>query len=149
MITEKNIQIDDNTYHSKAEALSVISDFISKKTGITTSDLMEGFQERELESNTAIGDEIAIPHAILSKINQSYVFFHIFEKGVDWQAFDKQKVRIVFSLVIAKSEHNNQHIRKLSSIATSLMDEDVQKFLKHNRNKKALCKKINEMEEKL
>lgn len=149
MVTEQDIQINDNNYSSKASALAIISLFASERTGIDANQLLAGFQKREVESNTAIGEEFAIPHAILSGINQSYVFLHIFENGIDWEAYDDKKVRIAFSLIVAQENHNDQHIRKLSAIACSLMDEEVQKILKESRNKKELSNLVNEMGEKL
>ncbi len=149
MVTENDIQINSSKYENKQQALEEISTFVSKRTNIDKDKLLAGFLEREQESNTAIGDEFAIPHAVLTDISDSYVFLHIFEDGVDWQAYDDKKVRIAFSLVVAGDLHNVQHIRKLSAIASNLMDEEVQKILKESRNKKELSNLVNKMGEKL
>ncbi len=148
-ITERNIQFIAGSFSNCNDAFKPMSEFISEVTKVNSKLIIDGFKARESESNTAIGDEVAIPHAILNGIEKSYVFLHLFEDGVDWNAYDQQKVKIVFSLVVAKDLHNDDHLRHLSSIAMSLMDEEYRMQLKTERDLNKLVYIINEMGGKL
>ncbi len=148
-ITPQDINIIDRGFENCEQFLENASKFIANRTGYNQELLLAGFKEREAESNTAIGDGFAIPHAVLDGIPDSKVFLHIIDQGINYEAFDDQLVNVAFSLVIAKENHNDAHLRQLSSIAISLMDENNQYVLKHEKDLDVLCDLVNRMGEKL
>ncbi len=144
MVTQEMIQIINNKNILKTEeALKIISKFEAEYLKLDEDKLYEGYQERECLGNTAIGSGFATPHAIIDHVKGSYVFLHIFENGVDWDAYDCEKVKVVFGIVVNKNEHDNRHLRKIAAIAKSLMDEEFQTVLLTERDKEKLVNKIN------
>lgn len=148
-ITPQDINIIYAGFSSREEFFENASAFIEKRTGYQKELLFAGFKNRELESNTAIGDGFAIPHAVLEGVTDSKVFLHIIEEGIDYDAFDGELVKVAFSLVIAKENYNDAHLRQLSSIAISLMDENNQYVLKNEKDLDVLCSLVNRMGERL
>ncbi len=144
MVTQEMIQIINNESELKMdEALKIISKFEAEYLQLDESQLHEGYKEREKLGNTAIGLGFATPHSIISDVNGSHVFLHIFENGVDWDAYDQEPVKVVFGIVVNKNEHDNRHLRKIAAIAKSLMDEEFQSVLLNERDKQKLVNKIN------
>lgn len=148
-LTKEKIQICDEHFVSKGEFLERSSEFIGDKLGIASNVMLRGFLAREEEASTAIGLGFAIPHAILKEADESHVFLHLVDNGVEYEAYDDIDVTVVFSLVIAENNYNQEHLRRISSIARSLMDEENQRILKTERNLETLVSLVNGMEENL
>lgn len=148
-ITSSDINIIDGHFENKLDFLTAVSKFIASRINCDYQQLLVGFLQREEESNTAIGEGFAIPHAVIEGVAESRVFLHIIDQGVNYEAFDDQQVKVAFSLIIAKEHYNEHHLRQLSSIAMSLMDEKNQAILKTEKDKKILCEVVNRMGEQL
>lgn len=148
-ITSSDINIIDQHFDSKLDFLKEVSKFIENRMNCDYHQLLTGFLQREAESCTAIGEGFAIPHAVIEEVAESRVFLHIIDQGIDYGAFDDQPVTVAFSLVIAKQNYNQHHLRQLSSIAMSLMDEENQAVLKNEKDLQILCNVVNRMGEQL
>ncbi|KIR02969.1 PTS system, mannitol-specific IIA component [Lachnospiraceae bacterium TWA4] len=76
--------------------------------------------DKEKVFNTAIGNEIAIPHGIEASkdsIKQSGIAIMVFPNGTDWNG---EKVRVV----IAIAGRGDEHLDILAKIAGNLADTD-------------------------
>ncbi len=148
-LSKHNIHFIEEHCNSREVFFNLISNFIGDKLNIDPKRVYKGFELREAESCTAIGSGFAIPHAILSEVSESYVFLHIVDKGIDYGAYDDEPVTVAFSLIIAENNYNEKHLRQISSIARSLMNEDTQRTLKTERDVDKLLKLVNEMGDNL
>lgn len=148
-VTKNRIHFIEDYCDSREVFFDKISNFIGDQINIEPSIIYKGFELREEESCTAIGEGFAIPHAILSEASESYVFLHIIDKGVDYGAYDNQLVTVAFGLIIAEKNYNEKHLRQISSIARSLMDDETQRILKTERDVDKLVVLINGMGDNL
>ncbi|MFV0393543.1 MAG: PTS sugar transporter subunit IIA [Coprobacillaceae bacterium] len=148
-ISREAIHLVDSHCDSREQFFKITSEYIGKQLNINPDSVYKGFELRESESCTAIGSGFAIPHAILKDVNDSHVFLHLVDKGIEYGAYDNEPVTVAFSLIIAEDNYNERHLREISSIARSLMNEDTQKTLKTERNIDILVKLVNEMGDNL
>ncbi|HOK65359.1 MAG TPA: PTS sugar transporter subunit IIA [Anaerohalosphaeraceae bacterium] len=88
---------------------------------ISEEDILEALQERETLGSTAFGGQVAIPHCRLKSIQDFVVGAVTIPDGVDFEAADRQKVRLIV-FILAPAERPNAHIRLLSSISRALQN---------------------------
>lgn len=148
-LSRNNIHFIDSHCASREVFFDLISNFIGEHLNIDSNSVYEGFELREAESCTAIGSGFAIPHAILKDVEESSVFLHIADKGIDYGAYDGEPVTVAFGLIISENNYNEKHLRQISAIARSLMDEEIQLKLKTERNVDNLLEIVNEMGDNL
>jgi potassium/sodium efflux P-type ATPase len=82
--------------------------------------------EREQLGSTAIGNQIALPHARLATINQPYLFISTFTQGIDFQAMDEKPVRLLF-LFLTPLTDTATHLKILSRINMLIAKRDLVK----------------------
>lgn len=133
----------------KNQMLDKISKFIASKTDISQTEILSGLHKREIESNTAIGSGIAIPHAVLKHAKAAQVYLFLVKNKVNWQAYDGRNVDIIFTLIIPKEEYNESHLRQISVLVRHLMDENLQIFLRTETNQEKIYQKIKLIQEQL
>ena len=76
---------------------------------------------REEQSTTAVGNEVAIPHARVAGVETPTVLFaRIPGNGVDWQSPDNKTVRFVFLIAVPEGA-NKKHMKILAQLARALM----------------------------
>lgn len=85
--------------------------------------------EREKECTTGIGMGIAIPHCKDDSVNQAGFALIKLEYPIEWGSLDDQPVDYVIMLA-APNTSENVHLKMLSSLAASLMDDDFRDLLK-------------------
>lgn len=104
---------------------------------ISEEDILEALQVRETLGTTAFGGGVAIPHCRMKTISDFVVGILTVPDGVDFEAADKEKVRLIV-FMLAPADRPNAHIRLLSSISRTLQNpKEVQKLIKA-KNPKAL-----------
>jgi len=86
--------------------------------------ILKGFADREALGSTGIGEGIAIPHCRLEGVSEFVVGAMTVPKGVDFDAADGLKVRIVV-FIIAPLRETTEHLRLLSAISLALGAEGV------------------------
>ena len=85
--------------------------------------------DREKECTTGIGMGIAIPHCKDDSVNQAGFALIKLENPIKWGSLDDQPVDYVIMLA-APNTSENVHLKMLSSLAASLMDDDFRDQLK-------------------
>jgi len=114
---------------TKEEVLEELTSLL-EKTGkvIDRKEFLRVIREREELGSTGIGYNIAIPHARSSGIKSLVGAFGISQKGVDFDALDKEPVYLFFMLGAPKNAAGDY----LKALAT------VSRFLRHKRSHQAL-----------
>jgi PTS system nitrogen regulatory IIA component len=72
---------------------------------------------REKLGSTGLGHGVAIPHGRLPGLDRTIGVFLRTQKGVDFDAPDKEPVDLVFALLVPK-ESTEEHLQVLASIAS-------------------------------
>lgn len=102
------------------------------ESGYVTEKYTEALLEKEKVFNTAIGNNLAIPHGIesmMSEIKNSGIAIFTYPDGVDWGNGN------TVNLVIGIAAAGDDHVDLLSKIAMQCMDADsVQKIVHMNRD---------------
>ncbi|MCD6115503.1 PTS sugar transporter subunit IIA [bacterium] len=96
--------------------------------------LLETLLKRETLGSTGIGKNVALPHCRTLAISQICVVVGISQKGIDYNAIDKKKVKLFFLIVAPPQEKINQYLPLLGKIV---------EIVKDNKNRKNLLKTEN------
>lgn len=138
LIQENYIFLQEN-HHTKGEIL----DFIVQKAceyQICSSrkDLLEDLKKRELEFSTGLQDGFAIPHARSTAVNKVSVFFIRNKEELNWGTLDDSKVHYLFVLLVPEQNEGNIHLKMISQLATSLLEDDFKKVIQSSTDAKRL-----------
>ncbi|QTC40398.1 PTS fructose transporter subunit IIABC [Bacillus sp. V3] len=98
----------------------------------------EAILNREEESTTGIGMNIAIPHGKSDAVTKPSVVFGIKRDGVDWNSLDGSDAKLIFMIAVPKESEGNEHLKILQLLSRQLMDEEYrEKLLKVNTKEEA------------
>ncbi|KRG08431.1 fructose-specific PTS transporter subunit EIIC [Staphylococcus sp. NAM3COL9] len=84
--------------------------------------------KREMESTTAIGMNVAIPHAKSDAVKKPIVAVMNNKQGVNWDSLDGTLPKIVF-LIAVPSDSSDTHLKLLQRLSRALMDDDTRQSL--------------------
>lgn len=84
--------------------------------------------DRETIISTGIGGQTAVPHAKTAGIDKFFMVVGILAKGVDWDAIDGEKVRLVF-LIGGPARRQNEYLGILSYIVKIVRNKTCKKAL--------------------
>jgi len=85
--------------------------------------------KRETLSATAIGGNIAIPHARTDATKEFVIAFGRSVTGIDFGALDNQPVKLIFLMATPKEEGLNDYLKILSHLTRLLQKEDFRNAL--------------------
>lgn len=101
----------------------------SKMTGDASEKAIAvALSEREAQGSTGFGDEIAIPHARVSGLEDFIVFIAHAPKGVEFDSLDKKKVKIFF-VILGPEDRPSEHVQILAALSRSLSGTTLKKEL--------------------
>lgn len=83
---------------------------------------LKAVDERETLTTTAVGLEVAIPHARSPAVRQTAIAFGK-SKGFRWDRDGQEVVRLVFLLAVPSENPNKEYMGLLASLARMLVDE--------------------------
>ena len=107
----------------KAEALREVAGLAKKSSvleKVSEQEILVALQARESLGSTGVGKGIAIPHCRLKDVKDFVVGVLTVQSGVDFDALDGEKVRLIV-FIIAPEVVSNQHVRLLSVISQRLL----------------------------
>lgn len=117
------------TSMDKNEIIKELLDVLTGVHGeINSEEAFEGLIEREKIETTAIGHNVAIPHARIKNLAEVYLAFGITEEDVDFDAIDGQPVRLVF-LILFPEEDVNTQLALLARLSRLMKDETLRAAL--------------------
>ena len=108
---------------SKKNVLETISDNLANGDSGQKDTIFDKLYEREKLGTTAFGQGIAIPHARIPQIESPKILFMKLSEGIDFDAIDKKKVDLIFSLIVPDTK-DDFHLEILSKVA-SLVDNKI------------------------
>ncbi|ANQ65252.1 fructose-specific PTS transporter subunit EIIC [Staphylococcus equorum] len=114
---------------TRDEAIEHLVDQLNKYDYITdTERLKADVLKREMESTTAIGMNVAIPHAKSDAVKKPIVAVMNNKQGVNWDSLDGTLPKIVF-LIAVPSDSSDTHLKLLQRLSRALMDDDIRQIL--------------------
>ncbi len=135
-IIEKCVVLDIGEEMELVDFFKSVSDALSKRVKVKTSNLFQLISERERATSTVIAPGIAIPHIIIDGKELFDVVLVRCKKGIKFSE-SASKVHSVFVLIGSKDERNF-HLRALSAIAQVSQDSNFMKKWMSAKNEKAL-----------
>lgn len=97
--------------------------------------------DREEKATTAVGEEVAIPHARCAGVAEPVVAMARIPRGVDWAAPDGKPVRLAF-LIAVPQQSGKQHLKILAALARALMRQDFREGLLRARTAREVVKRV-------
>ena len=137
---DESVKHDDNVFQkdvinintnvkTKEEAIDYMVKNLKEHRFIDNEDFVkQAILDREAESTTAIGMNVAIPHAKSDAVNQPTVAVLQNKEGIDWISLDESLPKILFMIVVP-NDSNNTHLKLLQRLSRSLMDDKTREAL--------------------
>ncbi len=117
-LQEEYIMLDLENMN-KWETLDKLTELMHKThhiRSISLQKLKEGVKKRESEMSTGIGNNIAIPHAIIEGGPTIQGVIGVSRKGIDFESLDDKPVHIII-LIATPQKHYKYHLKALATIS--------------------------------
>ncbi len=120
----------------------IIDEMVNKldRNGVLSSkeQFKQAILNREQESTTGIGMNIAIPHGKSNAVTKPRVVFGIKKNGVDWSSLDGTDAKLIFMIAVPEESKGNAHLKILQMLSRKLMDDEYRnKLLSVNTKEEA------------
>ncbi|KAB7623820.1 PTS IIA-like nitrogen regulatory protein PtsN [Alkalilimnicola sp. S0819] len=124
LISLERIAVDADLA-SKKRSLETLSELLTRNADtLSANTVFEKLISRERLGSTGLGRGVALPHARIEGSSEALGAFIKLQSGVDFDAFDKQPVDLMFALVVP--EHfTDEHLQILSSLAELFSDQTL------------------------
>lgn len=140
-VMDQELVLLDLDAESRDVALQKMIDQLDKAGRLNDKEgYKEAVYEREKEFSTAFEGGVAIPHGKTDCAKYSSVVFARLKHPIQWDEESEEPVRMIFLLAIPQKEQGDGHLRILSSLATSIMEEDFVANLLQAEDAQQACK---------
>lgn len=137
VFSEEVIHISEQTL-SRDEAIDQLIEYLNEQGYITDqSQLKSDVLKREMESTTAIGMNVAIPHAKSDAVKAPIVAVMNNKQGVKWESLDGTLPQLIF-LITVPSDSSDTHLKLLQRLSRTLMDDETRQNLINATNSKQI-----------
>lgn len=136
----------ENKSRQKLEVIREVIENITPnlEMGVETSKIVECVLDRESQSTTGFGKNLAIPHSQIESLQRAVVIITRYNHPVNWESMDGEDVMQSFMILVPKNEEDNSHLKILSQLARKMMNEEFVSFVKSCEDKNELFEYINE-----
>jgi len=117
---------------SKKRAIQTVAELMALSINdddLAEMDIMDALVSREKIGSTAIGHGVALPHARIAELDHAMASVITLEKGVDFEANDKQDVDLVVGLLVPQ-ECDTEHLEILAGIAKRFSQESFREAVR-------------------
>ena len=99
--------------------------------------------KREKNGSTGFGKGVAVPHVKHPDIERMVAAVGVSQRGVEFNALDKQPVFSVFML-ISPADKPDQHLHAMESIFANLQNDQFRKFLRQASSRDEVVELLHE-----
>ena len=92
-------------------------------------DLLKAVLERERRGSTGFGRGVAVPHVKHKSVKQMAAAVGLSERGIEFNALDKQPVYSVF-LLLSPEDRPEEHLQAMEVIFKNLSKDTFRRFLR-------------------
>src|SRR5258706_5155211 len=130
----------------KEGALREVAELLKQNNWVTNFDaFIQEILERERVSNTALGHDVAIPHARTDQCCEILIAVGRSDNGIDFEAKDGQPVRLIF-LIGTPKQMVTDYLRVVGNLARLLRQDHVRESLLSAPDAAAFIKVIEDAE---
>lgn len=145
-MTGNNLIMLDLNVCTKEEAIKLLIDKLYSE-GVVSSkkEFFNTVMERELHSPTGLEKGLAIPHGKCEYVNKAaFAVARLNNKISNWESIDENnEVDLIFLLAIPKAEEGSTHLKLLSELSVSLMNEEFYNSLRTAKDSKEFLMNLN------
>lgn len=123
--TDKDSIIIGLKNKNKKGTLTAIIDFLIEKKKIkkeAKKEVLKSILQREEMGSTAIGGNIALPHARVDFVKLAVLCFVVSKDGIDFDSLDQEPVHII-ALLLSNQKEAGLHLKMLAFLARMLRDK--------------------------
>ncbi|AOM81805.1 PTS fructose transporter subunit IIABC [Salisediminibacterium beveridgei] len=132
---------------SKSAVIEELADVLDRAGKLSDRKaFIEAIEEREEQTSTGIGEQVAIPHAKTKAVKEPAIVFGRSLDGVDYDSLDGEPAKLFF-MIAATEGANRFHLDALSRLSTFLMDENFRAGLLGASSKEEVLELIDAKEE--
>ena len=106
---------------SATEAIEQLVASLAPPLGAMATRACRAVLDREAMASTGLGDEVAVPHAVIAGLARPMMALGFSTEGVDFNAPDDAPARVVFLLLMPPRSHD-QEVRILAAIARAVLE---------------------------
>lgn len=140
LITENLVSFDEDK-DSTDSVFRRIAQILKSEGRVLNEDMVfTDLKEREGIIPTAMGDGIAIPHALSDAVLTESIVILRLTNPIQWTK--DEQVKHVFSIAVPKSNANQVHLKILSNIARQLLDNQIRRVLFTSKSKRRIVEQI-------
>jgi PTS system nitrogen regulatory IIA component len=126
-VLRKECIVANARFGDKAEVIREVARLAKQCSvleNVSEQEILVGLQGREAVGSTGVGKAVAIPHCRLKSVTEFVVGLITVPSGVDFDAIDAGKVKLIV-FIIAPEVESNKHVRLLSVISQILLAPKV------------------------
>ena len=134
---------------SKRNIVSCILDFLIQKGKIKKTDkkdILKSILQREEMGSTAIGSNIAFPHARVNSVKDIVICICVSKEGIDFDSLDQEPVNIM-ALLVSNQKEAGLHLKMLAFLARMLRDKYLVQRLKNVKNEEEVIALLNKQQQ--
>ncbi|WP_018232433.1 PTS sugar transporter subunit IIA [Thioalkalivibrio thiocyanodenitrificans] len=132
-----------NEVSSKKRAIEMLSELLaSSSPELAVGEIFDSLLSRERLGSTGLGRGVAIPHGRVSGIDNAVAAMLKLDRGVDYDAPDKEPVDILFALLVPR-ESTDEHLQILATLAHMFADSTTLAHLRDAEDSDALLSQVS------
>ncbi|MFQ6108222.1 MAG: PTS sugar transporter subunit IIA [Candidatus Aminicenantales bacterium] len=120
----------------------ILEEFVSalKKRGLISREkvILEELLKRESLGSTGLEKGIALPHALIDKIEEPLLALAVFKKGVDFEAADQRPTHVIL-LLLGKKDEPGYQLKLLAHICRLVKETDVVEKIRKAKSARDIC----------
>ena len=123
---------------NKRSLLQQLANLAGQRLGIDSAAILSSLADRERLGSTGFGQGVAIPHAKIEGLSRIYGVFVRLGEAVDFKAFDRVPVDLVF-LLLSPPEAGAEHLKALAAISRVTRHAPTLEQMRGARSRDALA----------
>ena len=142
--------VDDLRAVDKESVIKELIEALKKAGKLKASDVegvVKSMMKREEFGTTGIGGGKAVPHVKHDAVKEIIGTVGRSKKGVDFNALDSEPVYLFF-LLVSPTDSTGAHIKALQHISDIIKDDDMCRFLREAKTKRAFIETLAEADER-
>jgi len=132
---------------TKEEAIKEVANLIKDAPEIIDFEsFVKDIFDREALATTAIGSQIAIPHARSDNVKNFVIAFGRSREGIDFNALDNKPVKLIFLMGTPKEEGINDYLKILAHLTRLLQKETFRESLLKAKSPEEIIEEFEKVE---
>ena len=130
-LTSPDLIMLDAVFDDRITAIETLTDKIDQAGKLTDRQIfLDAVLKREEEGPTALGEYLAVPHGKSEAVTEPVFACAFVKDELQWQGLDgNEPVNMIFLLAIPPAEAGSTHMEVLTTLTSSLVDDDFREQL--------------------